>query len=96
MCAICEKNITFEPGDLVVREFQSRELDWDNNTEYWYDGLQLGKVLAVSSEYGSVQVQWGIKEDEEEEVEWCWPDDFVARIRNGKYETIVDLWNNLS
>ena len=33
---------------------------------------------------------------EEEEDEWCLPLDFVARIRNGKYETLVDLWNNPS
>ena len=96
MCAICERGITFEPGDLVVREFKSRALDWDKNIEYWYDGMQMGKVLAVSSEYGTVQVQWGIKEDEETETEWCWPSDFVARIRNGKYETIVELWGNPS
>ena len=101
MCKICERGITFRPKDLVVRKSRDKAGDCDY-TEYWYYGLQLGNVLTVSSEYGTihlwatVQVKWGTKEDGEMEFEWCWPSDFVARIRDGKYETIAELWENPS
>ena len=97
MCEICRRGITFELEDLVVRGFKDTEWDCEKNTQYWYDGLQMGKVIAVSSEYGTVQVEWGtISDTQQAETDWCWPSDFKARIRNGKYETIVELWNNPS
>ena len=91
MCAVCERGITFEPNDLVIRTFRASEWDSEKEMMAWYEGMQVGKVLEVSQEHGTVLVLWGTNEDKEIEREWCWPSDFVARIRKGKYETI---WAN--
>ena len=96
MCEICEKGITFKPKDLVVREFRTPEWDCEKEASAWYMGSQMGKVLEVIQEFGTVLVFWGTDNDKEIEREWCWPSDFVARIRKGKYETIRELWDNPS
>ena len=96
MCEICEKGITFEPEDLVVRKVKVPEWDCEKGVLAYYEGSQMGEVLEVSQEQGTVLVLWGADKDKEIEREWCWPSDFVARIRNGKYETIRELWDNPS
>ena len=96
MCEICKKRSTFKPKDLVVREFRTPEWDFDTNMVVYYEGMQLGKVLDISLKHGTVLVLWGADKDKEIEREWCWPSDFVARIRNGKYETIEELWDDPS
>ena len=88
----CQRGITFKPGDLVIRMFMAPEWDFEKEKTVYYDGLQVGKVIEVSLELGTVLVLWGTNADEEIEREWCRPSEFVARIRKGKYETIVDLW----
>ena len=96
MCETCQRGITFKPKDLVIRRFWIPGWDFDTNTLAWYDGMHVGKVLEVSQEFGIVLVFWGTDEDAEIAREWCWPSDFVARIRNGKYETIKELWDDPS
>ena len=93
MCEICQRGITFEPDDLVVRTIRIPEWDSEKQALSHYEGMQVGKVLEVSREVGTVLVLWGTDKDKEIEREWCWPSDFVARIRNGKYETIQELWD---
>ena len=90
MCMTCEKGITFEPGDLVIRKFFAGD---SRTVLTYYEGLQTGEVLEVSQEHGTVLVLWGTNADAEISREWCWPSDFVARIRKGKYETIQELWD---
>ena len=92
MCVVCERGITFEPDDLVIRTFRTAEWDDEKEMMLQFDARQVGKVLEVSQEHGTVLVLWGTDKDKEIEREWCWPSDFVARIRNGKYETIRELW----
>ena len=93
MCVTCQISSTFEPNDLVIRMFMASEWDFEKETTAWYEGMQAGKVLEVSPEVGTVLVLWGTDKDKELEREWCWPSDFVARIRNGKYETTRELWD---
>ena len=85
MCMTCEKGITFEPGDLVIRKFFAGD---SRTVLTYYEGLQTGEVLETDPDLGSVLVMWGIDKHGLPFGEWCWPSDFVARIRNGKYETI--------
>ena len=96
MCEPCKKGITFEPEDLVVRKFRVLEWDFEKSTQCYYDGLQLGRVIAVHGESGNVRVQWGTKKNEEIEAQWCVPSNFIAVVRNGKYETIEELRDNPS
>ena len=93
MCETCQRGITFEPKDLVIRTFRTPEWDCEKQVLAYYEGMQVGKVLEVSQEHGTVLVLWGTDKDKEIEREWCWPSDFVARIRKGKYETIQELWD---
>lgn len=92
MCETSQRGITFELEDLAVRRFKAPEWDFEKEKTVYYDGLQVGKVIEVSLELGTVLVLWGTNADEEIEREWCRPSEFVARIRNGKYETIQELW----
>ena len=94
MCEPCKKGITFEPEDLVIQRFT--EWDFEKKPAAYYESMQAGVVLEVSQEFGTVLVLWGSDKDAEIAREWCWPSDFVARIRNGKYETIWELWDNPS
>ena len=107
MCEPCKKGITFEPEDLVIQRFTEWDFEKKPAAYYesMQAGvvlevsqefgtvlvLWMGKVLEVSQEHGTVLVLWGTDKDKEIEREWCWPSDFVARIRNGKYETIREL-----
>ena len=96
MCETCQRGITFIPNDLVVRTFRIPDWDFEKQALFHYDAMQVGKVLEVSPEVGTVLVLWGTNKDKEIEREWCWPSDFVARIRNGKYETFHELWTDPS
>ena len=93
MCSYCEAGIGFEKDDIVF--VQHHAIGWDEDNEaHYYTGLKAGIVLEVSEKYGTVLVQWdvGIK-NRNMDLEWHWPEDFVARIRDGKLEAFHHMFN---